>query len=477
VSSATEPSLPLTFRSRRGQIVLWTTVLGSGLAALDATVVNVALPAIGRDLGGGMAALQWVINGYTLTLASLLLLGGGLGDRYGRRRLFVLGVIWFTLASLACGFAGSTTTLTLARVVQGAGGALLTPGSLAILGASFEGVDRAAAIGAWSGLGGVAVAIGPFAGGWLVQAVSWRLVFFINVPIAIVVLALSRVVPETRDPGPRGPIDVAGAALAAIGLGGVTWALIEARTPGRGVAPIAAGVVGVVALIVFFIVEARRRSPMLDLALFRTRQFSAANGETLIVYAALGGMLFLLPITLQTAAGYSPLAAGAALLPVTAMMLLLSSRMGRLAQRIGPRVPMTVGPLVAALGLVILSRLPAHPGYVEGVLPGALTLGLGLAITVAPLTTTVIAAVPPEHAGIASAINNCIARTGGLLAVATLPAAVGMTGALAPATVAAAYPRGMIVCAVGCVIGSAVGLIWVRSVPAVKSSSAPPTAA
>ncbi|MGZ3441778.1 MAG: MFS transporter, partial [Polyangia bacterium] len=209
----------------------------------------------------------------------------------------------------------------------------------------------------------------------------------------------------------------------------------------------------------------RRRAPMLDLGLFRSRQFSAANAETLIVYAALGGALFLLPITLQTAAGYTPMAAGAALLPTTAMMLLLSARMGRLAQRIGPRAPMTVGPVVAALGLLVLARLLLHPGYVAGVLPGALTLGLGLAITVAPLTTTVIAAAPSENAGIASAINNCIARTGGLLAVATLPAAVGMTGALAPATVAAAYPRGMIACAVGCIAGSVVGLAWVRRPP------------
>jgi EmrB/QacA subfamily drug resistance transporter len=451
---------PLAFKSRRGQVVLWATVLGSGLAALDATVVNVALPAIGRDLGGGVAALQWVVNGYMLTLASLLLLGGELGDRYGRRRLFVLGVLWFTLASIACGLAGSTTTLTLARVVQGVGGALLTPGSLAILGASFDGADRAAAIGAWSGLGGVAVAIGPFVGGWLVQAVSWRLVFFLNVPIALVVLALSRAVPETRDERERGPIDVPGATLAAVGLAGVTWALIEARS--QGALPIGAGIVGVAALIAFFVVEARRSSPMLDLRLFRSHRFSAANGETLIVYAALGGALFLLPVTLQTAAGYSPVAAGAALLPTTAMMLLLSSRMGRLAERIGPRAPMTVGPAIAALGLVVLARVPAHPGYLEGVLPGTLTLGLGLAVTVAPLTTTVIAAAPSTHAGIASAINNCIARTGSLLAVATLPAAIGMSGALSSAMMAAAYPRGMIACAAGCLVGSIVGFVWVR---------------
>ncbi|MGZ3443002.1 MAG: DHA2 family efflux MFS transporter permease subunit, partial [Polyangia bacterium] len=361
MSLASDVKLPLAFRSRRGQLVLWATVLGSGLASLDATVVNVALPAIGRDLGGDVAALQWVVNGYTLTLASLLLVGGGLGDRYGRRRLFVLGVLWFTLASVACGVAGSTATLTLARVVQGVGGALLTPGSLAILGASFDGADRAAAIGAWSGLGGVAVALGPFVGGWLVQAVSWRLVFFLNVPIALVVLALSRAVPETRDPVSRGPIDITGAALAAVGLAGVTWALIEARAVGRGGLPLGAGVVGVVALVAFFVVEARRRAPMLDLGLFRSRQFSAANAETLIVYAALGGALFLLPITLQTAAGYTPMAAGAALLPTTAMMLLLSARLGRLAQRIGPRAPMTVGPVVAALGLLVLARLLLHP--------------------------------------------------------------------------------------------------------------------
>jgi EmrB/QacA subfamily drug resistance transporter len=470
--SAAEKSI--RFRSRRGRRILWATVLGSGLAGLDATVVNVALPAIGRTLGGGVAALQWVVNGYTLTLASLLLVGGALGDRYGRRRMFVIGVTWFTLASVACGLARTATMLILARVVQGIGGALLAPGSLAILGATFDEEERGAAIGAWSGLGAVALAVGPFVGGWLVQAHSWRLVFFINVPIALAVLVLARAIPETRDPGASGPVDLLGAALAVAGLAGITWAFIEAPAAARIALPVIVAVGGASALLGFFVVEARRPAPMLDLRLFRSSQFAAANAETLIVYAALGGALFLLPLTLQRAAGYSPLAAGAALLPMTAMVLLLSRRMGRLAERVGPRAPMTVGPIVAAAGLLLLTRVPSHPGYLDGVLPGAVTLGLGLAITVAPLTTTVLAAAPRERAGIGSAINNCIARTGGLLAVATLPAAIGLSGKLDPATVAAAHPRGMIACAVTCLVGSAVGFFGIRNAPKAVPRPIPP---
>jgi EmrB/QacA subfamily drug resistance transporter len=456
----------LTLHEARGRWVLAATVLGSGMASLDATAVNIALPAIARELGGGLASLQWIVNGYTLALAALVLVGGSLGDRFGRRRVFVVGVAWFMLASLGCGLVRSTTALIAARVLQGVGGALLTPGSLAILDASFRREDRAAAIGAWSGLGGVAVAVGPFLGGYLIQAVSWRLVFFLNLPLALIVIVLAtRYVPESRDPN-AGPLDVAGAVLTAAGLGGVTWALIEAPAHGLGAADvIVAATVGVAALVLLVVVETRRTSPMLDLRLFRRRPFGAANAETFIIYAALGGSLFLLPVQLQTVLGWSPLAAGAALLPTTAMMLLLSSAMGRLAERIGPRAPMTVGPLVAALGLALLSRVGPGAGYVSTVLPAATTLGLGLAITVAPLTATVLAAVPEERAGVASAINNGVARTGGLLSVALLPAAAGLGDgrALDPARFSAGYTRGMLLAAAGCVVGALIALLRVRA--------------
>ncbi len=461
---------PLSLASRRGRWVLAATVLGSGLATVDGTVVNVALPTIGRELHGGVAALQWIITAYLLTLAALLLIGGSLSDRYGRRRIFVLGILWFTVASVACGLAPSTATLTAARALQGIGGALLTPGSLAIIEASYRKEDRAAAIGAWSGLGGVAVAIGPFLGGYLIQAWSWRLVFFINVPIALVVVLIAqRHVPETRAPSAARPLDLAGAALAAIGLGGVTYALIE--LPGHGARAadvLAAGAVGLVALIAFFAVERARAAPMLDLSLFHSREFSAANAETLLVYAALGGAFFLLPINLQQVLGYSPLAAGAALLPATAMMLLLSTTMGRLAQRIGPRIPLTVGPLVAAVGLLLLVRTGADRSYLTTVLPALLVFGLGLSITVAPITATVLAAVPTGQAGLASAVNNCVARTGGLIAVAMLPAAAGLGAEsyLEPGAFAAGFRRGMIIAAALCAAGGVLAWITIRDRPA-----------
>jgi EmrB/QacA subfamily drug resistance transporter len=468
----------LLFHSRRGRRVLWATVLGSGLVSLDATVVNVALPTIGRDLGGGITALQWVVNGYTLALVSLLLFGGALGDRYGRRRLFVIGVIWFTLASIACGLSRSTALLIVARMAQGAGGGLLTPGSLAILGATFEREDRAAAIGAWSGLGGVAIAVGPLLGGWLVRAGSWRWVFFLNVPVAAAVLMLARAVPETRDPTARGPVDVLGAALAAVGLAGVTLALSWGTGGGQNLRSIGVGLFGLLALIAGMVVEMRRRAPLIPLGLFRSSPFAAANAETLIIYASLSGALFLLPIMLQTTAGYSPVASGAALLPATLLLLLLSSHAGRLAEKIGPRLPMAVGPMIVALGFAWLALRSVHSGYLEGVLPGVLSMGLGLAITVAPLTSTVIAAAPPDHAGVASAINNCIARTGSLLMVATLPAAVGLSGALNPSAVAAAFRPGMLVCSICVLIGGVIGAIWIRrpqpeAVPPGTSRSCP----
>jgi len=463
----------LTLASARGRWVIAATVLGSGLAMLDGTVVNVALPTLGRDLHGGVAALQWIVTAYLLTLAALLLIGGALSDRYGRRRVFLVGVVWFTAASVACGLAPSTTALNVARALQGIGGALLTPGSLAIIEASFVQEDRAAAIGAWSGLGGVAVAVGPFLGGWLVQTWSWRLVFFINVPIAVaIVIIAGRFVPETRDPAAPQRLDLAGATLAALGLGGVTYALIELPAHGaRATDVVAAGALGIGATLAFFVVERLRAEPMLELALFGNRQFSAANVETFVVYAALGGAFFLLPIHLQQVLGYSPLAAGAALLPPTVVLLLLSASAGRLAQRIGPRLPLTLGPLVAAGGLLLLLFTAPGRSYFATVLPALVVFGLGLALTVAPITATVLAAAPTSKAGLASAINNCVARTGSLLAVATLPAASGLgpDSYLDPDAFAAGFRRSMIIAAALSAAGGTLAWAVIRKPPATRA--------
>jgi EmrB/QacA subfamily drug resistance transporter len=418
----------LAFKSTAGHWVLAVSVLGSGMAFLDGTVVNVALPDIGRDLNASTASLQWILNGYLLTLASLILLGGSLGDRYGRRRIFVAGVGVFTVASLLCAIAPDSSTLIAARLLQGVGGALLTPGSLAMIEASFRPSDRAQAIGAWSGLGGVAAAIGPLLGGYLVAAVSWRAVFLINLPLGIfVAMAGIRHVPETRDPEARGPLDLPGATLGAIGLAGTTYALIEGPSGNAAVVSLAA-IAGVIALLTFGVVELRSRNPMLPLDIFKSRQFDAANLVTFAVYAALGGFFFLFVAFLQISLGYSPIESGAATLPVTAFMLVLSSRAGALAQRIGPRIPLTVGPLVIAAGLLLIAQVGPGDSYVTGVLPAVVVFALGLTLVVAPVTATVLAAVDARHAGMASGVNNAVARVAGLLAVALLPLIAGLTG-------------------------------------------------
>jgi len=421
----------LLLESTPGRWVLAATILGSGMASLDATVVNIALPRIGADLGVGLTALQWTINAYTLTLAAFLLLGGSLGDRYGRRRVFTVGVIWFALASLACSIAPTSGVLIAARALQGIGAALLTPGSLAILEASFRQDDRAAAIGAWSGFSGVAVAIGPFVGGWLIESVSWRLIFLINLPIAaLVVWVALRHVPESRNPAAPARVDLSGTALAAAGLTGVVYALTEGPSKGWGEpAVLICGLAGIAAIVGFLVVESRSDHPILPLDLFRSGQFTAANAVTFVVYGALGGALFLIPIQLQRVLHYSPTAAGSSLLPITVVMLALSARMGRLATRIGPRIPMTVGPLLAGLGLLIVSQVGVGSNYFTDLLPGVLIFALGLSATVAPLTATVLAAAPAENAGVASAVNTDVARTAQLVAVAILPVVAGITAA------------------------------------------------
>ncbi|HEX4101010.1 MAG TPA: MFS transporter [Pseudonocardiaceae bacterium] len=413
-----------------GRWVLLATISGSGMAMLDATVVNIALPSIGRDFGADFRTLQWIVNAYTLTLAALILLAGALGDRFGRRRVFVVGVVWFAVASLLCGLAPTAQVLVAARAAQGIGGALLTPGSLAIISSSFAATDRARAVGAWSGLGGVAAAIGPFAGGYLVT-LNWRAVFLVNLPIAVftVVVAL-RHVPESLDTQSPPGLDVTGAALTAVGLAGVTYALTSLGAGDGGkVALFVAGAGGLAALLTFVLVERRSPHPLVPLSLFANRRFSVTNAVTLLVYAALGVFFFLLVLQLQIVAGFSPLVAGTALLPVTVLMLLLSARAGALAERIGPRLPMNVGPLLAAIGLLLTLRIGRGASYLADVLPAVLVLGLGLSLTVAPLTATVLSSASPRYAGTASGVNNAIARAGGLLAVAVIPAAAGLGGA------------------------------------------------
>ncbi len=450
-----------------GRWVLLATILGSGLAGIDATVVNVALPAIGADLDVPFAALQWTITAYTLTLASLILLGGALGDRFGRRRVFVVGVVWFACASLLCGLAPGASWLIAARSLQGVGAALLTPGSLAMIQASFVPADRARAIGAWSGLGGVATAIGPFLGGWLIGVASWRWVFLINLPLAVVVVFVAqRHVPETRDPTAGGRIDLLGAALAVIGLGGITYAIIEIPSLGIGSAPVVvAGLVGVLAMVAFLFAEARLSHPMLPLSIFSSRQFSAANAVTFLVYGAFGGIFFLLAVQLQVVAGFSALGAGIALLPITVVMLLLSARAGQLAQRIGPRLPMTLGPLVCAAGVLLMRRIGPDAHYVTDVLPAVTVFALGLSLLVAPLTATVLAAVDARHAGVASGVNNAVARAAGLLAVAALPVLAGISGDdyTDPSSFESGFEVALLIAAGLLVAGSVLALVTVRN--------------
>ena len=467
----------LKYASATGRWVLAATVLGSGIAALDATVVGIALPAIGRDFHTSVASMQWVVDGYTLPLAGLLLLGGALGDAYGRRKVFLIGTVWFALASLACGLAPGVGFLIVARAVQGAGAALLVPGSLAIIQASFAADDRAKAIGAWSGLGGVATAIGPFLGGWLIGAVSWRLVFFINLPLAVAVLLISaRHVPESRAPGPRPPLDIAGAVSISLALAGLSYGLIAG--PGHGwTSPVvlASLLAGAALLVAFCVVEARSRHPMLPLTLFRGRQFSAVNAVTFVDYGALGGALFLVPIVLQEAGGYSALEAGMAMLPLTAIMLLLSARSAALSARIGPRLQMSVGPLIIAVGLILFTRVHGTADYLTEVLPAVVVLGLGLAANVAPLTSTALSAVPAEHSGIASAVNNDVARTASLIAVAALPVLAGITGDayLHPAQLLHGFHSAMLIAAAGVAAGGILAALTVRNPPRPAPGTAP----
>jgi EmrB/QacA subfamily drug resistance transporter len=453
--------------SAQGRWVLVATVLGSAMAAIDATVVGIALPAIGREFHTSLADLQWVVTAYTLTLAGLLLFAGALGDRYGRKRIFLIGVAWFALSSALCAGAPDSFVLIIARAVQGIGAALLTPGSLAIIEASFRSDDRGRAIGAWSGFSGVGTAIGPFLGGWLIEAVSWRLIFVINLPVAALVVAVAvRHVPESRDRAAPRRVDLTGGALVTLGLIGLTYGLIEGPSAGwSSPAPLAALTGGIALLAAFGLRERRARAPLLPLSLFASTQFTAANAVTFVVYAALGGALFLLPIQLEQVSGYTALEAGVSLLPVTVIMLLLSARSGALAAKIGPRLQMTVGPLLIAAGLALFTRIGPSGDYLTEVLPAVVVFGLGLAANVAPLTATVLAAAPAERSGIASAVNNDVARAASLVAVAVLPAAAGLTGAayLHPAQFSAGFRTASLICAGLCVLGAAAAAATIRN--------------
>ncbi|MEP7203987.1 MAG: DHA2 family efflux MFS transporter permease subunit [Ilumatobacteraceae bacterium] len=425
------------------------TVAASAMASLDATVVNVAVPHIGEEFHASISALQWVLTGYLVALSSLILLGGALGDRFGRRKVFVIGTVWFALASLLCGAAPNIEVLVAARVLQGVGGALLTPGSLAILQASFRESDRAAAVGAWSGLGGVAGAIGPFVGGSLVDGPGWRWAFLINVPVAAIAIVCARAaVPETRDPHAARSLDLVGAGLAVVGLAASTWTLTEAGPKGwTNPGVLATSVVAVMAMAGFVRRMTHTRDPLVPPALFGDRTFTAVNLQTFLLYGALGVSFFLVSFELQVAAGWSALEAGLALLPATGLMLVLSAESGALAQRIGPRLQLTVGPILAACGLLLLARIGEHASWIHDVLPGAIVFGLGLVTFVAPLTATVMAAANPDHVSVASGVNNAIARAAGLSALAVIPVVSGLTAATDPADITHAVRVGLVITA------------------------------
>ena len=453
----------LVLRSRRGRIALVATVLASGTAMLDSTVVNVALPHIGEDLDAGVAGLQWVITGYLVTLASVILLGGAAGDRWGRRRVFVLGAVWFAAASIACGLAPTIELLVAARVAQGVGAALLTPTSLALLQSAFVPGDRGRAVGAWSGLGGLAGAVGPFVGGVLVDGPGWRWAFLLAVPLLAGAILAARALPEIPVTDRTTAFDGIGAALAVVTLAPLTWALTEGPARGWGspavLVPLA---VSVVAGVAFVHRQVRGAAPLVPPSLFRSRDFTVLNLATFALYAALGAEFFLVVYQLQVSAGWDALAAGSALLPATLLMLVGSSRSGALATRIGPRPQLVIGPALVALGALLLSRIGPDADWLTDVAPGAVVFGLGLTAFVAPLTTSVMGSVDEAHVSTGSGVNNAVARTGGLVAVAFVPAVAGLTGAVGPAATTDAYRSAMVIVAVLAAVAGMVSAVGLR---------------
>ena len=460
--------------TRARTLTLVATILGSGIALLDGTIVNVALPAIEEDLGGGLAGQQWVVNAYLLTLGSLILVGGSLGDLYGERRIFALGVAGFGVASILCALAPTIETLVAARAVQGATSALLTPASLALIATTFEDEkERGAAIGTWTAWAGIAAVAGPVIGGQIVDVASWRWIFAVNVPLVLVTLALIYVAVERDEHVERKGrrIDVVGALLTAFGLAGPVFALVEQPQRGWTSPVVLLGLVGGAILLVAFVAWERRvRDPMLPLELFESRNFSVTNIETLLVYAGLASLFFFLTIFLQSVAGYSALESGLAGVPVTIFLFFLSSRIGALSARFGPRLFMGVGPLVAAGGVLLLVRLDENVDYVRDLLPAMIVFGFGLAMTVAPLTATVMAEAGRGDSGIASGVNNAVARVAGLLGIAVVGVAVaGRSGAELDL---AGFRLGMAITAVVVGAGGLVGLLGIRN-PAVASDEDP----
>jgi EmrB/QacA subfamily drug resistance transporter len=450
--------------SKQGRGLLLASVTGSGLAFLDSTVVNVALPTLARGLRTELAGLQWTVDAYLLTLTALLLLGGALGDRLGQRFTLCAGTALFAVGSAACGAAPSLNSLIGARALQGVGGALLVPNSLAILRANIAEGDQAWAIGIWAGLSGFTTALGPLVGGWLLGFASWRFIFYLNLPVTVVALwASGRFVPQRRAEQ-RGKVDVLGALLTVLSLGAWVFSLIEGPAHGWTWPVLLCAALGSVLFIALLRVEATAPNPLLPLGLFRSIRFTGTNVTTLAVYFALSASLFFLTLELQEVHGYSPLAAGAAFTPVTLLMLTLSPPASGFARRVGYRIPMTVGPLMVAAAMWWLASLSKGAPYLEGLLPRTVLLGLGLALTVAPLTTAVLSAVNPDHAGIASGVNNAVARLAGLLGVALLPGLAGVASAhLGGQEFTEGYVRAMHICAGACALGAATSFFTLRS--------------
>ena len=450
-------------KSTAGRWILAASILGSGAVFLEGSVVSVAMPAIGRDLGLGMAGLQWVMNGYLLTLSALMLFGGALGDRGSRPRVFALGLIGFAVSSVCCGLAPNIALLIAARVVQGIAGALVVPNSLALLETTFHGEARGAAIGKWSAWSGASTALGPFAGGWLVDAASWRFVFFSIVPFAVAAAWIAFRHATAAEKSTKGQssssLDYAGAVLATLGLAGVVGALIAGPDAGfTSPLVLASLIAGLLLLGGFVFVESRAQTPLLPLDVFGHREFVAANLNTLFVYASLNGLFFLLMLQLQNGLHYSAVVAGASLLPVNALLLLISPRSGHLAERIGARIPMAAGSLIAAVGMLLFTRVKPGASYVTTLLPALIVFGIGLGLLVAPLTTVALRSLGEKRAGIASGVNNAAARLAGLLATAAIPVAAGLAGSRRPSgtALAGAFTRAMVICAALCGVGAIV---------------------
>ena len=449
----------LTHTPRAQTLVLTGTVLGSGLAFIDGSAVNLTLPVIQQSLGGGLATAQWVMNAYALMLGSLVLAGGAAADRYGRKRVFVVGVGLFTLASMVCGLAPDLPVLLAARAVQGIGAALLTPASLALLGAAYDAKGRGQAVGVWAGASGLTSAIGPVLGGWLTQAISWRAVFFINLPVAAIAVWLVAANAKESKADQSGPVDWLGAAAVTVGLAAVTWALTVAPKQGADAAVLAASALGAAALVGFVLIERKAANPMTPLTLFKSLTFSGVNALTLVLYGAFGAAFFLLPFELIRAHGYAPTAAGAALLPMSVGLAVLSPLAGRIAGRIGARPMLIVGPLLIAAGFGLLAALSQDASYWVSMFPGLVLVALGAGIAVAPLTDAVLGAVADEYEGAAAGVNNAVARVAGLLAVALVGFAIGGSD---PQAIATGYRTAMIVSGVASAAAALIASLTVR---------------